>query len=302
MQQGVERRVGAFRCVEIAAKSVLTRMNAAWDGWSVNPYVGCAHGCVFCFARRYHTFYDDDGLTSWREKIYVKTNAPLVVRNELRSRYDGKGITLGIATDAYQPVEGSYRLTRRILEELVRAEAATHLITRSPLVVRDADLWAALAAKAETTVVFSIPTMDAAIAREIEPGVAPPHQRMRALKVLAARGINAVVAMTPVLPHITDAPEQMAAVARAANEAGATAVWGGLLNLGPVARESTFAYLRDHRPHLLPAYESLFPTKYVAKHVAKTFDAEIDAALRTVPFTERETIVPQPSKMQLSLL
>ncbi len=277
-------------------------MNASWDGWSVNPYIGCAHGCVFCFARRYHTFYDDDGVDSWREKIYVKANAPLVLRRELRERYDGKGITLGIATDAYQPVEGSYRLTRRVLEELIRAEAATHLITRSPLVVRDGELWAALAAKAETSVVFSIPTMDTAIAREIEPGVAPPHQRMRALARLAARGINAVVAMTPVLPGITDAPEQMAAVARAANEAGASAVWGGLLNLNPTARDAMFGYLAAHRPQLVPAYESLFPTKYVAKPTAKRYETAIDAALASVTIPARATIVPKPSRVQLSLL
>jgi DNA repair photolyase len=108
--------------------------------------------------------------------------------------------------------------------------------------------------------------------------------------------------MTPVLPGITDAPEQMAAVARAANEAGAGAVWGGLLNLNPTAREAMFAYLAAHRPQLVPAYESLFPTKYVAKHVAKRYETAIDAALATVPIPERTTIAPEPSRVQLSLL
>src|SRR5215469_4800341 len=160
---------GGVTAVEIEAKSVLNRVRGMPFEWSINPYRGCAHRCVFCYARRTHWFLDEDGVDSWGDRIYVKTNAPAVLRHELaRNRGRDVNVCVGTATDPYQPLEGTYRITRGIFAELARARTPASLITRSPLVVRDADVLSELSARASFTVGISLPTLDADLARRIE--------------------------------------------------------------------------------------------------------------------------------------
>ena len=289
--------------VEIGAKSVLNRVRGMPFEWSINPYRGCYHACVFCYARRTHTFLERDGITEWSSTIFVKLNAAQVLRRELAEpSWRGDEVALGTATDPYQPAEGTYRITRAILVELARARTPAHIVTRSPLVVRDVDVLQELSRAAGVSVCFSIPTIDAELARSIEPTVAPPAQRLRALETLAKAGVRAGVAIAPVLPGLTDGVEQLRSVYRAAHGAGASFAWTGVLHLEEVARESYFSFLQEHQPELVQRYEQLYGTKYAPKAYAAEIDKRARNARAGIRFDPPPTIEPKPSLVQLSLI
>jgi len=159
--------------IESPAKSVLNAVKGMPFKWSINPYRGCYHQCVFCYARRSHSYLDEDGVANWGSRIYVKVNAPAVLRSELQKRtWKRELVSIGTITDPYQPLEGKYRLMRGVLEALRDFETPAGIITRSPLVVRDIDLLADLARAAGVSVSISIATMNPDLARELEPTVA----------------------------------------------------------------------------------------------------------------------------------
>jgi DNA repair photolyase len=175
-----------------------------------------------------------------------------------RPSWHGEGVVIGAATDPYQPVEGRYRLTRACLEALAAAANPFSLITRGPMIVRDVDVLAEGAARADVSVNFSIPTLDEEVWRTTEPGTAPPRQRLRALKTLVDAGVKAGVGMAPILPGLSDRPEQLEAVVRGAREAGATHVWANVLHLRPGTREHFLEALARDWPEELERYERLY--------------------------------------------
>jgi len=288
---------------EIVAKSVLNRVRGMPFSWSINPYRGCYHRCVFCYARRTHTFLERSGIGDWGSDLSVKVNAVSVVRRELsRPSWQGEHVAIGTATDPYQPLEGRYRLTRGILVELARARTAAHLITRSPLVVRDIDVLQDLARAAGAGICVSIPTLDETLARKIEPTVAPPRQRLRAVRMLADAGLRVGVAVAPILPHLTDSEASLGAVYAAAADAGATQAWHSLLNLNEVARESYFGFLRAEFPALVAEHDTTYRTKYAPKAMVDEIDARVARARKHLRFRAGGTIVARPQRVQLSLL
>jgi DNA repair photolyase len=288
---------------EIVAKSVLNRVRGMPFSWSINPYRGCYHQCVFCYARRTHTFLERSGIGDWGSDLSAKVNAVSVVRRELsRPSWRGEHVAIGTATDPYQPLEGRYRITRGILVELARARTAAHLITRSPLVVRDIDVLQDLARAAGAGVCVSIPTLDEALARKIEPTVAPPRQRLRAVRMLADAGLRVGVAIAPILPHLTDSEESLRAVHIAAADAGATQAWHSLLNLNEVARESYFGFLRAEFPALVAEHVTTYRAKYAPKALVDDIDARVARARKHIRFRDAGTIVARPRRVQLSLL
>src|SRR3989454_9130752 len=249
--------------VEIQVKSVLNRVQGMPFKWSINPYRGCSHSCVFCYARRTHWFLDQDGVNNWGSRIFVKVNAPEMLRRELaHPSWTREEVHLGTATDPYQPAEGSYKISRQILEVLLAGQTSVNIVTRSTMVVRDVDLLARLAGGPGAVVCFSIATMDAAVAREIEPDVPPPLRRLEALRSLAEAGVPVAVLLAPVIPGITDQPKQLAAVVEAAKEYGASSLWTNALHLGDVTRQAFFQYLEHRRPELIPEYERMYRGKY----------------------------------------
>lgn len=287
---------------EIVAKSVLNRVRGMPFSWSINPYRGCYHRCVFCYARRTHTFLERSGIGDWGSDLSVKINAVAVVRRELsRPSWRGEHVAIGTATDPYQPLEGRYRLTRGILTELARARTPAHLITRSPLVVRDIDVLVDLARAAGAGVCVSIPTLDEALARKIEPTVAPPRQRLRAVRMLAEAGLRVGVAVAPILPRLTDSEDSLRAVHAAAADAGATQAWHSLLNLNEVARESYFGFLRAEFPALVAEHLETYRSKYAPKGMVDDIAARVARAREHVRFRAGDTIVAQPRRVQLSL-
>ena len=297
------KRVGRIDCFEIEAKSVLNRVRGMPFGWSINPYRGCYHQCVFCYARRTHTFLERSGLGDWGSLLSVKVNAPLVLRRELANpRWKGEHVAIGTATDPYQPLEGTYRITRGVLIELARGRTEAHLITRSPLVVRDIDVLQELARAAGASVCISLPTLDAELARKIEPTVAPPRQRLRAVRMLAEAGLRVGVAVAPILPHLTDGEAALGEVFAAAADAGATSAWHSVLNLNEVAKTSYFDFLRAAFPSLVARHESYYRGKYAPTAVVNDIEARVRVARAEMRLRPRATIAHEPRRVQLSLL
>jgi len=244
---------------EDPCRSALNRVRGMPFAFSLNPYMGCAHRCTFCYVRAFEARADRPWDDRYGSSIRVKTNVAEVLRRELaRPSWRREPVAVGAATDPYQPAEGRYRLTRACIETFADAASPFSIITRGPLVVRDVDVLAEAARRAEVSVTFSVPTLDQEIWRRTEPGTAPPRQRLRALARLVEAGIDARVGMAPILPGISSKPSLIAEVVREARAAGATGIWTNLLYLRPGTREHFLAALARDWPELLPEYERLY--------------------------------------------
>jgi DNA repair photolyase len=227
--------------------------------WSLNPYMGCAHRCTFCYVRAFERRADRPSDDRYGWSLRVKVNVADVLRAELaRPSWRREEVVVGAATDPYQPAEGRYRLTRACIGALAESRTGFGIITRGPLVVRDVDVLQAAALRAPVSVNFSIPTLDEQVWRTTEPGTAPPRARLRALEILVRAGIRAGVAMAPILPGLSDDPDRLAEVVRAARAAGATFLWASPVNLRPGTREHFLEALARDWPSELERYERLF--------------------------------------------
>jgi DNA repair photolyase len=256
---------------EEPCRSALNRVRGMPFDWSLNPYMGCAHRCTFCYVRAFEARADRPWDDRYGASIRVKTNVAEVLRRELaRPTWQREAVAVGAATDPYQPAEGRYRLTRACIEAFAEAATPFSIITRGPLVVRDIDVLAEAARAARVSVTFSVPTLDEEIWRRTEPGTSPPRQRLRALSRLVEAGIDASVGMAPILPGLSDRPELLADVVREARDAGATRIWANLLYLRPGTREHFLTALERDWPELLPEYERLYGGRaYLPKREAE---------------------------------
>ena len=237
----------------------MNRVKGMAFGWSLNPYMGCVHRCTFCYVRAFERRAERPSDDRYGTSIRVKTNIAEVLRRELaRPSWEGDSVAVGAATDPYQPAEGKYRLTRSCLQAFTEFSNPFRLITRGPMIVRDLDVLTEAAKRAEVGITFSIPTLDEEVWRKTEPSTAHPRQRLRALKELVDAGIRVGVGMAPILPGISDKPEQLREVVKAAREAGATGVWTNLLFLRPGTREHFLEHVAEDFPEQLPHYLALY--------------------------------------------
>ena len=272
------RRGRGAKYREVACRTALNRVKGMPFDWTLNPYRGCTHGCHFCFARRYQPQLEMDPGNEFSSVILVKVNFPEVLRRELAGKpRPGERAAFGTATDPYQPIEGSYRLTRRALEALVERPLRVDVVTRSPLIVRDADLLAELSRKVACTVSFSVPTTDETAWRRLEPGTAHPLQRLRALRTLAAAGVDTGVLLAPVVPGISSARAKLEATVRAVADHGARFVGAGLLHLEGGTRTHFLDFLAGEYPELLAGYRRLYAGKHPAEAYAVRIRALLDA-------------------------
>jgi DNA repair photolyase len=270
--------------IESEAKSIINRVpgNSLPFNWTINPYRGCSHSCIYCFARPTHTFLDMNAGRDFESKIVVKVNAPEVLRRELAAkRWKGEHIAMGTNTDPYQRAEGRYELMRGILEALVDHRNPFSILTKGTLILRDVDLLQRAAEVATVSAAFSIGTLDEAVWRETEPGTPHPKARVEAIRTLTDAGIPTGVLMAPVLPGLSDRPEQLRAVVEACLDAGATHVSPILLHLRPGVREEFLPWLEEHHPDLVPRYLEMYRQPYGPK-------ADRDALGRTVTGLVRE--------------
>jgi DNA repair photolyase len=228
--------------------------------WSLNPYRGCLHGCHYCYARATHPYLGFNADEDFATRIVVKTNMPEVLRRELaRPSWTRERVALGTATDAYQPCEGRYRLTRRCLEVLRDYQTPVSVVTKSTLVLRELDLLKDLSVLPGTRVNFTITTLDPTLWRLIEPGTPPPAQRLAVMRRLADAGVPCGVYLAPILPGLTDGDEAIAAVAEAAREHGASAFWAGALRLAPLVKEHYLEFVAQTFPELHSRYQRAYP-------------------------------------------
>jgi DNA repair photolyase len=298
------RRVGV-QFVEQPCKTALNRVRGMRFNWSLNPYMGCEHRCTFCYVRAFEKRAERPSGEQYGRSVRVKINVADVLRAELaRPRWAREQVVVGAATDPYQPAEGRYRLTRASLQAFAEARTPVSLITRGPMIVRDLDVLQELGRRAGVSITFSVPTLDPEIWRATEPGTAPPTQRLRALERLADAGIRCGVGMAPVLPGLSDRPEQIASVLKAARDSGAAYVWSSLLNLRPGTREHFLTALERCWPELAPRYAAAYAAgrAYLGAGDARPIQQRInrlEGAIRMKP--PRRFIEPPPAPEQLSL-
>ncbi len=231
---------------EITSKSILTKSNLPESDYCINPYVGCLHGCVYCYARFMRRFTGHS--EPWGEFLDVKANAAEVLRKQLTGVRQPGLVLLGSVTDAYQPAERKYRITRALLAALVEAQWPVWILTKSDLVLRDLDLLKQLK---DCNVGLTITTLDEDARQRLEPGASPIARRLDALRVLHENGIRTYVFIGPILPHFTDLRAIYAAV-----QGIVDSVWAEALNIGCGNWAAMEHVLQEHYPGLLDGYKA----------------------------------------------
>jgi DNA repair photolyase len=250
---------------EVRARSALNHVPGSRYGfsWTINQYRGCTHACTFCFARRTHKYLDLDAGEDFEREIVVKVNVPELLRAELaRPSWKRELVALGTNTDPYQWVESRYRMMPEILGELAAATTPVSVLTKSPLVMRDVEIFERMAAKGlPVSVNLSVPTLDEEAWRATEPHTPSPAARLDAVAELRRRGIDSGVLIAPLMPGINDDPDQVRPIVERAKAAGATFLGGVALHLRDEVKDVFFAWLQEKRPDLLPRYEALYSTR-----------------------------------------
>jgi DNA repair photolyase len=282
---------------EEPCRSALNRVRGMMFEWSLNPYMGCAHRCTFCYVRAFERRADRPADDRYGRSIRVKTNVAEVLARELaRPSWNGAGVVVGAATDPYQPAEGRYRLTRACLGAFAAASNPFSIITRGPMILRDIDVLQEASRRAGVGITFSIPTLDEDVWRRTEPSTAHPRQRLRAIRELVDAGIDARVGMAPILPGISDSPSQLAEVVRAAREAGASGIWANVLFLRAGTREHFLESLARHWPEELPRYEQLYANgrAYLPKTETQPVRAEVARLARRHGIKDRRNVRLEP--------
>jgi DNA repair photolyase len=301
-----EPRLADVEYVEVQCKSALNPVKGMFFGWSLNPYTGCEHRCAFCYVRAFELRADRPSDDRYGRAIRVKINVAGVLRGELsRKSWHKETVVIGAATDPYQPAEGRYRLTRQCLQALRDFSNPASMITRGPMIVRDLDVLTDLARRAVLHITFSIPTVDDEVWRRTEPGTAHPRQRLRAIEKLVAAGIDVGVGMAPILPGLSDRPDRVEAVIKAARAAGATGLWAGMLHLKDGTREHFMSVLAKQWPELVPRYEAAYRNRaYLPPAFGEATMKTVSRLRELHGVSDRRQVIlkPPPEPEQLSLL
>jgi DNA repair photolyase len=247
------------RYFEIPARSILnrTKPNMPFQ-WTINPYRGCEFGCKYCYARYTHEFMEL-GAGEFENSIYAKQSPAHLLRSELR-RIDRKDrIAIGTATDPYQPAERRFERTRSIVEVFAREQGRyLSITTKSDLIGRDLELLSEIGRRNVLDINITITTLDAGLARLLEPRAPRPDLRLETVRKLSAAGLCVGVFPNPVMPWITDSEQRLDRLAKAARDAGAQYFGGGPLFLMPSAQKIFFPFLEQRFPELAPRYRDLY--------------------------------------------
>jgi DNA repair photolyase len=246
----------------LESRSLLSRVvsrRALPFTWAINPYRGCEFACKYCYARYTHEFMElRDGL-DFERKIFVKQQAAHLLRRDLKKVKRGEQIAIGTATDPYQPAEQRYEVTRALLEELARHTGLElGIVTKSNLVLRDAEILQRVAANNRLFVNLTVTTVDVNLARKLEPRAPRPDLRLEAVRQLNLASVDAGVICAPVLPGITDRPADLEALVKAARDAGAKYVFANPLFLKPCSAAVFLPFLEEHFPALVDVYRERY--------------------------------------------
>jgi DNA repair photolyase len=291
---------------EVYAKSIINKVPAASRmpfQFTINPYRGCGHACVYCFARNTHTYLDLDAGLDFDSKIIVKVNAAELTRKELaRPRWAGEHIAMGTNVDCYQRAEGRYRLMPGIIAALRDARNPFSILTKGTLMLRDLDLIAEAAEVTSVALNMSVGFADADLSARVEPGTPSPQRRLDACSAINGRGLRCGILMGPVLPFLSDSPSQLADTVKQIAAAGAASVTPIVLHLRPGAREWFLAWLAEHHPDLVPRYRRLYGSGAYAPKDYQRRISECVAGLaerygvgRSTPSAARSLRHPRPT-------
>ena len=283
-------------------KTALTTVRGMPFKWSLNPYMGCTHRCTFCYVRHFEQRADRPSGDEYGRSIRVKTNVAEVLRRELARRsWKREEVSLGSATDPYQPAEGRFRLTRACIRALAAAWTPFSIVTRGPLVVRDIDVLRDASSHVGVSVYLSIPTLDDRVWRTTEPGTAPPRSRLEAVRRLAEAGIHVGVGIAPVLPGLSDRPDQLETVVSEARAAGAASIWASAVHLRPGVREHFLEALARDWPDEVARYEALFASRaYLPASTTAPMTEPVRGAAASIASPRREPL-PRREPAQLAL-
>jgi DNA repair photolyase len=270
---------------EIQARSIISRVPAASRmpfEYTINPYRGCSHSCVYCFARKTHEYLNLDSGRDFDSKVVVKVNAPQLLRKELRAaRWSGAHIAMGTNVDCYQRADGRYQLMRGIIAALRDHANPFSILTKGTLITRDLDLLSEAAQVTSVGVSMSIGFVNETVWRSVEPGTPSPRRRLDAVRRFADAGFAVHVLMAPILPAITDTDESIEATVAAIAAAGAAGVTPLTLHLRPGAREWYAAWLGRTHPDLVERYQSLYGKgSYAPKAYQREVSARVAIAAR----------------------
>jgi len=289
-----QRRADEARYQEVTCRSALNAVKGMPFNWTLNPYRGCTHGCHYCFARRYQTQFELGFGDEFSSLIFVKVNFADVLRRELdKPSWMREQVALGTATDPYQPIEGHYKLTRRSLEALIAGRTPVGIVTKGPMIVRDADLLQELSRVASCTVYLSVPTVDEEAWRALEPGTAHPLQRLRAVRMLRDAGVNAGVLMAPVVPGFTTQTARLEATIKAVADHGAAFMGANVLYLKGGTKDHFMGFLAHAFPDMVPGYQRLYPGAYASPEYVGTLRALIDMLQERYEVNRRARKVPR---------
>src|SRR6187401_2805044 len=273
-----QRRADNARYQEVSCRSALNPVKGMPFAWTLNPYRGCTHGCHYCFARRYQTQFELGPGDEFSSLIFVKVNFVDVLRRELdKPSWSRELVALGTATDPYQPIEGHYKLTRGAIVELAASKTPVSVVTKGPMVVRDADVLLEATKAARCTVCISVPSVDEDAWKRLEPGTAHPLQRLRAVRTLTQAGVRAGVLMAPVVPGITTSKRVLESTISAIAAHGAAFVGANVLHLEGGTRDHFFEFLGREYPHLVDGYQRLYANgaKRVPREYAKAVSSKM---------------------------
>ena len=268
----VERHVGrgeykGMEFLHVNARRIINEVPKASRvpfRYTINAYRGCSHACVYCFARPTHEYLGLGLGEDFERKLVVKVNAVERLRAELSaSRWRGDAIAMGTNTDPYQRCEGKYHLTRGIVEVLRDAANPFSILTKSTLILRDLDVLRQAAGRTSVRANLSIGSLDEHVWKATEPGTPHPRRRVEAVARLNEAGIPCGVLVAPVLPGISDGPDQLADVVTACVDAGAVSIAALPLHLRPGVKEHFMAWLAANRPELVADYERRYRRAYL---------------------------------------
>jgi DNA repair photolyase len=300
--QGESIRQGHFvEYFTLPTRAVLNRCTSARVPfeWTINPYRGCEFACKYCYARYTHEFMEMRDGVDFERKIYVKQQTAWLLRQDLKKVKRGEQIAIGTATDPYQPAEKRFEVTRGILEELALHHGLDiGIVTKSDLVSRDVDLLRRVAEHNSLYVNLTVTTLDARLARILEPRAPRPDLRLRAVTELNQGGVKAGVICAPVLPGITDSPAALDKLVAATKQAGGRYIYANALFLKPCSAAIFLPFLEKEFPHLVETYRKRFADRgFVSKAYSKRL-SELMSALRnkhgiTREITDRTTLVRQ---------
>ena len=247
---------------EVMAKSALNRVGAGSRmpfEWTINPYRGCSHACVYCFARKTHSYLDLDTGLDFDSQLVVKVNVGEVLRRELaKPSWKREHVAMGTNTDPYQRAEGRYKLMPEIIKALAGSGTPFSILTKGTLLARDLPLLRAAAGDVEVGMGISLAMTDAGLARRVEPGTPTPRARLELIAKLSDAGLPCSVMAMPILPWLTDSEDALDGLCAAVAAAGATSMTAGALHLRPGAREWYLQWLAKEYPQLVGKYRRLY--------------------------------------------